>query len=56
MLRHYRLLMATLLRICLFAAFFVGPVGAFAMANAGAAGPGSRGIGFILLMTLQRVG
>lgn len=54
--RRYRLLLSTVLRICLFAAFFVGPVGAFAMANAGAAGVGGRGIGFILLMTLQRVG
>jgi hypothetical protein len=56
MSRHYRQLASVFLRISLFATFFVGPVGAFAMANAGSAGPGSRGIGFILLMTLQRVG
>lgn len=54
MSRRYRSLFSTALRICLFTIFFVGPVGAFAMANAGAAGLGGRGIGFILLMTLQR--
>lgn len=44
------------LRMAVVTVVFVGPVAAFAMANTDPASIGGRGIGFILLMTLQRVG
>lgn len=47
---------STLLRIAAFTAFFVGPVGAFAYANAGDKGPGMSGAGFVLYVSLQRNG
>jgi len=47
---------ATCLRIAAFTAFFVGPVGAFAYANAGDKGPGMSGAGFVLYVSLQRKG
>ncbi|WP_162473524.1 hypothetical protein [Hoeflea sp. BAL378] len=46
--------LATVLRIAAFTAFMVGPVGAFAYANAGDKGPGMTGAGFVLLVSLQR--
>ena len=46
----------TFLRIAAFTAFFVGPVGAFAYANAGDKGPGMSGAGFVLYVSLQRKG
>lgn len=45
---------STLLRIAAFTAFFVGPVGAYAYANAGDKGPGMTGAGYVLYVTLQR--
>lgn len=48
--------LSTFLRIAAFTAFFVGPVGAFAYANAGDKGPGATGAGFVLLVSLQRQG
>lgn len=45
---------STLLRIAVFTAFFVGPVGAFAYANAGDKGPALTGAGFVLYVSLQR--
>lgn len=50
----HRRSIATFLRIAAFTAFFVGPVGAFAFANAGDKGPGMTGAGFVLYMSLQR--
>ncbi|MBC7281273.1 hypothetical protein [Hoeflea sp.] len=52
----HRRSIATFLRIVAFTAFFVGPVGAFAFANAGDKGPGMTGAGFVLYMSLQRNG
>ena len=46
---------ATALRICLLTATFVGPMGAFAMANAGAENNIS-GAGLVLYVSLQRAG
>lgn len=46
--------LSTLLRIAAFTAFFVGPVGAYAYANAGDKGPGVTGAGYVLYVTLQR--
>lgn len=46
--------LATLLQIAAFTAFFIGPVGAFAYANAGDKGPGLSGAGFVLYVSLQR--
>ena len=48
--------MSTLLRIAVFTTFFVGPVGAFAYANAGDKGAGMSGAGFVLYVSLQRNG
>ncbi len=48
--------LSTFLRIAAFTAFFVGPVGAFAYANAGDKGPGMSGAGFVLYVSLQRRG
>ena len=47
---------STLLRMVVFTAFFVGPVGAFAFANAGDKGPAMTGAGFVLYVSLQRNG
>ena len=52
-LAHRRSL-TTFLRIAAFTAFMVGPVGAFAFANAGEKAPGMTGAGFVLYMSLQR--
>jgi hypothetical protein len=46
---------ATALRICLLTATFVGPMGALAMANAGAENSIS-GAGLVLYVSLQRAG
>ncbi|MCY0147698.1 hypothetical protein OEG84_08200 [Hoeflea sp. G2-23] len=46
--------LSILLRIVALTAFFVGPVGAYAYANAGDKGPGMTGAGFVLYMSLQR--
>ncbi|WP_171904847.1 hypothetical protein [Hoeflea olei] len=48
--------LSTFLRIAAFTAFFVGPVGAFAYANAGDKGPGMTGAGLVLYVSLQRQG
>lgn len=52
--RNARTTAATVLRIALFAAVLVGPVGAFAMANAGTGASGLSGSGFVLYVTLKR--
>ncbi|MGN6550107.1 MAG: hypothetical protein ACTHJ3_09470 [Pararhizobium sp.] len=56
MLVFFRNTFWTALRMAVVATVFVGPVAAFAMANADPASIGGRGVGFILLMALQRVG
>ncbi|MEP3438656.1 MAG: hypothetical protein ABJN75_18035 [Hoeflea sp.] len=53
---HTRRSISTFIRIAAFTAFFVGPVGAFAFANAGDKGPGMSGAGFVLYISLQRQG
>ena len=54
MSRTYRHSIFMLLRIAALTAIFVGPVGAFAYANAGDKGPGVSGAGFVLYVSLQR--
>ena len=56
MSRTHRHSIATFIRIAAFTAFMVGPVGAFAYANAGDKGPGMTGAGFVLYVSLQRQG
>jgi hypothetical protein len=55
MIGKARKTIATGMRIALLTAVFVGPVGAFAMANANTGG-GISGAGLVLYVTLQRAG
>lgn len=54
MIRSTRRSLATFIRIAAFAAFMVGPVGAFAYASAGSQGSSLNGAGFVLYISLQR--
>ncbi|MDP2120509.1 MAG: hypothetical protein Q8S27_21990 [Hoeflea sp.] len=56
MSRSHRHSIFMVLRIAALTAVFVGPVGAFAYANAGDKGPGMTGAGFVLYVSLQRNG
>ena len=55
MIRRSTRSIATALRIALLTVTFVGPVGAFAMANAHTGG-GITGAGLVLYVSLQRAG
>ncbi|WP_198585896.1 hypothetical protein [Pararhizobium haloflavum] len=55
MIRRTKQGIATGLRIALLTAVFVGPVGAFAMANANTQG-GVTGAGLVIFVSLQRAG
>jgi hypothetical protein len=48
--------LVTAIRIALLAAVIVGPVGAFALANAQTAGDSISGAGLVLYVSLQRAG
>ncbi len=54
MLRKTRRSFMIFLRIAAMTAVFVGPVGAWAMANAGVRGDSLSGAGFVLYVSLQR--